>query len=158
MLDKWDERYMQIAKVVGSWSSCLKPDRQIGAVITKGRRIICTGYNGAPKGVYSCRDIGRCEKHVEPGLKQDGIKLVTNIPCRAVHAEQNAICQAASLGISIEGATLYCTHKPCRTCFQLIINSGISRVVYEEEYPDVLTDKLISESRVIVERYNQPNS
>ena len=124
---KWDQRFMDMAKMVGSWSSCFQQNRQIGAVIVRNKRIITTGYNGAPAGVKSCVERGEC------------LRRKLNIPsgtqhelCYAIHAEQNAIIQAAKLGISIEGATLYCTHQPCVICAKMIVNSGISRVIYGE--------------------------
>jgi dCMP deaminase len=128
---KWDERFMELSKTIGTWSSCYQQNRKIGAVIVRNKRILTTGYNGAPAGVTSCVERGECMRR----------KL--NIPsgtqhelCYAIHAEQNAIIQAAKLGITIEGATMYCTHQPCVICAKMIVNSGISRVIYGEGYPD----------------------
>ncbi len=148
MIDnKWDKRFIEMARVVGNWSSCFKENRHVGAVIVKDKRILTTGYNGAPSGVTSCKDRGECIRilnNIESGTRQEF--------CYSVHAEQNAICQAAKLGISVEGATLYCTHQPCSVCTRLIINAGIKRVVYEEGYPDDFSLKLFSEAGVIVEK------
>lgn len=104
-----------------------------GAVVVKNKRIMTTGYNGAPAGIESCRDKKTClrrELNIPSGTRQE--------LCYAVHAEQNAIAQAARMGINIEGATLYCTHQPCIICTKLIINAGIRRVVYKYGYPDEL--------------------
>ena len=132
-MDKWDKRFMEMAHLVATWSSCYQDNRQIGAVIVKNKRVLTTGYNGAPSGYLSCRERGEC------------LRRVKNIPsgtmqefCYAIHAEQNAIVQAAKLGVSVEGATIYCTHQPCVICTKLIVNSGITRIVYKEPYPDDL--------------------
>ena len=142
-MNKWDKRFMDLAEVVAGWSSCYQQNRHVGAVIVKNKRIITTGYNGAPEGVETCRDKGLClrrEKNIPSGTMQE--------VCYAVHAEQNAICQAAKLGISIQGATLYCTHQPCVICARMIINSGISKVIYKNGYPDEFSLELFKESGV----------
>ena len=145
-LDKWDKRFIELTNLIATWSSCLK--RNVGAIIVKDKRVIATGYNGAPQQIDSCAQLGTCiRQNVESGIKQE--------LCRAVHAEQNAIAQAARLGISIEGATLYCTHKPCVTCTKIIINAGIKRVVYTHDYPDALADQILQASSMIVEFYNE---
>lgn len=131
MFTKWDARFMDMAKTIASWSSCYRAGRQIGAVIVKNKRILTTGYNGAPAGVLSCVEKGECMRdklNIPSGTRHE--------LCYAIHAEQNAIIQAAKLGVSIEGATLYCTHQPCVICAKIIVNAGISRVVYAEGYPD----------------------
>lgn len=145
---KWDQRFMDMAKMVGSWSSCFQTNRQIGAVIVRNKRIITTGYNGAPAGVTSCMERGEC------------LRRKLNIPsgtqhelCYAIHAEQNAIIQAAKLGISIEGATLYCTHQPCVICAKMIVNSGIARVIYGEGYPDAFALKIFDLAGVELLKY-----
>ncbi|MBE5764216.1 MAG: cytidine deaminase [Clostridiales bacterium] len=149
-MNKWDKRFMQLAETVATWSSCFQENRQIGAVIVKDNRIITTGYNGAPSGVVSCKERGEC------------LRRVLNIPsgtrhemCYAVHAEQNAIAQAAKLGISVEGATLYCTHQPCVICSKMMINSGIKRIVYRHGYPDDFSLKLLKEAGVQIEVYGE---
>ena len=124
-MNKWDKRFMEMADTVGTWSSCYKDDRHVGAVIVKNNRVLTTGYNGAPAGIKSCTEKGVCLR------QQLGIASGTRHElCYAVHAEQNAIIQAARLGISLEGATLYVTHQPCVICARMIINSGISRIVF----------------------------
>lgn len=145
-MDKWDKRFMELAKLVATWSSCYQENRKIGAVIVKDKRILTTGYNGAPSGIKSCKERNSClrrELNVESGTRQE--------LCYAVHAEQNAIAQAAKLGVSVEGATLYCTHQPCVICAKMMINAGIKRIVYSEGYPDEFSIKLLNEANVSVE-------
>lgn len=139
---------MDMACKVSSWSSCARGGRQVGAVITKNKRILTTGYNGAPSGVMSCVEKGECMRDklgVVSGTRQE--------LCYAVHAEQNAIIQAARLGVSVDGATLYCTHQPCTICAKMIVNSGISRVVYMKPYPDEFATQILAEGNVTVEAF-----
>ena len=147
-MDKWDKRFMELAGVISSWASCYKPDRKIGAVIVKNKRIVTTGYNGAPAGIKTCVERGECLR------EKLGIASGTHHElCYAVHAEQNAIIQAARLGSSIDGATLYCTHQPCVLCAKMIVNSGIRRVVYHEGYPDEFSLQMLREGGVQLERF-----
>lgn len=144
-MTKWDLRFMGMAELVASWSSCYKENRQVGAVIVKDKRILTTGYNGAPSGVKSCKERKECLRinlNIPSGTKQE--------MCYAVHAEQNAIIQSARLGISIEGATIYATHQPCVICAKMIINSGITKVIYKYGYPDVFSLELFEEAGVEV--------
>ncbi len=146
-MNKWDKRMMDMAKLVSSWSSCYKVNRKVGAVIVKDKRILTTGYNGAGSGISSCVERGYClreQMNIPSGTRHE--------ICYAVHAEQNAIIQAAKLGVSVEGATLYCTHQPCSICAKMIINSGITRVVFEEGYPDEFSIKMFNEAGVAVEK------
>lgn len=146
--NKWDRRFMEMAETVAGWSSCYQEGRQIGAVVVRDKRILTTGYNGAPQGVTSCKERGECLR------RKLGIPSGTRHElCYAVHAEQNAIIQAARLGIQLEGATLYCTHQPCVICAKMIINAGISRVVYREGYPDEFSLELFGEAGVSIDRY-----
>ena len=146
--DKWDHRFMQMAQMVGSWSSCFQSNRKIGAVIVKNKRVLTTGYNGAPSGVMSCMEKGECLR------RKLGIASGTQLEkCFAVHSEENAIAQAARLGICVEGATLYCTHQPCTVCTRLIINSGIRRVVYSHPYPDEFARTLLDEAGIQIDVY-----
>ena len=144
---KWDERFLKMAEEVATWSSCFQENRQVGAVIAKNKRILTTGYNGASAGIMSCKERGEC------------LRRKLNIPsgtrhevCYATHAEQNAIIQAAKMGISIDGATLYCTHQPCVICSKMIINSGILRIVYRNGYPDDFSLQLLREAGVEIEQ------
>ena len=149
-MDKWDKRFLEMAELVATWSSCFQENRQVGAVIVKDKRIMTTGYNGAPSGIVSCKTRGEClrrKMNVASGTK---LEL-----CYAVHAEQNAIAQAAKLGVSVDGATLYCTHQPCVICCKMIINSGIKRVVYRYGYPDEFSIKLFAEAGISVEQMDK---
>ena len=144
---KWDERFLKMAEEVATWSSCYQENRQVGAVIAKNKRILTTGYNGASSGIVSCKERGECIRrklNIASGTQHE--------ICYATHAEQNAIIQAARMGISIDGATLYCTHQPCVICAKMIINSGIVRIVYKSGYPDEFAMKLIREAGVEIEQ------
>lgn len=147
-MNKWDKRFMELTETVAGWSSCYQENRHVGAVIVLDKRVLTTGYNGAPAGIMSCADRGECLRrklNIASGTRQE--------LCYAVHAEQNAIIQAARLGIKIEGATLYCTHQPCVICAKMIINAGIARVVYKNGYPDEFSMQLFAEANVRVEKY-----
>lgn len=148
-MNKWDKRFMDLAFTVGEWSSCYKQDRHVGAIIVKDKRIVTTGYNGAPSGVSSCVDRDECIRQTM-GIKSGTCHEI----CYAVHAEQNAIIQAAKLGVSVEGATLYCTHQPCVICAKMIINSGIKKVIYKLGYPDDFSLKLFKEAQVEVVKFD----
>ena len=148
-MDKWDARFMEIAHMVATWSSCFQDNRQIGAVIAKNKRIMTTGYNGASAGIKSCKERGECLRR-----KLDIPSGTSHELCYATHAEQNAIIQAAKMGICIDGATLYCTHQPCAICTKMIINSGIKRVVYQYGYPDDFSLELLAESGVQIEKFD----
>ncbi|MDD2561302.1 MAG: cytidine/deoxycytidylate deaminase family protein, partial [Eubacteriales bacterium] len=119
------------------------------AVIVKDKRVMTTGYNGAPAGMKTCKERGECLR------RKLGIPSGTRAEvCYAIHAEQNAIIQAAKIGLSIQGATLYTTHQPCSVCAKIIVNSGISRVVFEKGYPDDFALNFFEETGVRLERYN----
>jgi dCMP deaminase len=136
----WDHYFMQIAEVVAKRSTCKR--RHIGAVIVKDRRILTTGYNGAPSGLVHCLETGclRDERGIPSGTRHE--------LCRALHSEMNAIIQAAQYGVSTRGSTLYCTHQPCSVCARMIINAGITRVVYTGDYPDTFAMDLLHESEI----------
>ena len=141
---------MDMCEFVSTWSSCARSGRSVGAIITKNKRILTTGYNGAPSGIFNCRDKGVCmrdELGIPSGTQHE--------KCYAVHAEQNAIIQAAKLGVSVDGATLYCTHQPCTICTKLIINSGISRIVYKYPYPDKFAQELLEEAGIECEQFKE---
>ncbi|MEN6565610.1 MAG: cytidine/deoxycytidylate deaminase family protein [Veillonellales bacterium] len=146
----WDEYFMDIVRVVATRSTCLR--RQVGAAIVKDKRVLTTGYNGAPQGLAHCIEAGclRETYHIPSGQRHE--------LCRGLHAEQNAIIQAAFHGVAIKGATLYCTHQPCSACTKMIINAGIKRIVYENGYPDPLAVKLAGEAGVDSEHMPQENS
>ena len=150
MFTKWDHRFMEMAQLVSTWASCYQEERKVGAVIVKDKRVMTTGYNGAPAGVSTCVERGECLR------KKLGIPSGTRHEmCYAVHAEQNAIIQAAKLGVNIDGSTLYCTHQPCILCAKMIVNAGIVRVVYHSGYPDDFALDIFKEPGVLVERYSK---
>ena len=137
---KWDEYFFKFADLASERSTCLR--RKVGAVIVKNNMVISTGYNGAPKDVPHCEDTGCIrEKLKTPSGEKHEL-------CRGVHAEQNAITQAACNGINISGADLYCNTKPCVICTKMIINAGIKRVFYKIEYNDPLAEE-ISKSSIV---------
>jgi dCMP deaminase len=140
----WDDYFLEIADVVAKRSSCVR--RHIGAVIVRDRRIITTGYNGAPSGLKHCTEIGclRDQLNIESGTRHE--------TCRALHSEMNAIIQAAQHGVSTKDATLYCTHQPCSVCARMLINAGIVRIVYRGDYPDKFARALLEEAKIEVVR------
>lgn len=148
IFDKWDRRFIELTDVISGWASCFKEDRKMGSVIVRNKRILTTGYNGAPAGITPCVERGFCMR-VEKGIPSGEQAQL----CYAVHAEQNALIQAAKLGVSVEGATLYCTYSPCVICAKLIINAGIQRVVYRYDYPDAFSLELLKEAGVRLEQY-----
>lgn len=135
---------MAITRVVKTRSTCLR--RQVGALLVKERRILATGYNGAPAGLRHCGEVGclRQDASIPSGERHE--------LCRGLHAEQNAIIQAAYHGISIQGSTLYCTNKPCVICAKMAINAGITHIVYEEGYDDPLADLMLAEAGIAIEK------
>ncbi len=141
-----DEYFMNIAEVVATRATCLR--NCVGAVIVRDKRIISTGYNGAPRNLEHCLDIGciRDQENIESGTMHE--------VCRAVHAEQNAIIQAALHGVSTKDSVMYVTHQPCIICAKMIINAGIRRVVYGKEYPDVAGLELFGEAGILTRRFN----
>lgn len=137
----WDEYFASITRQVATRSTCLR--RKVGAIIVKDKRILTTGYNGAPMGVRNCLEIGTClreELGVPSGERQE--------ICRGLHAEQNAIIQAALHGVRIKGSVIYCTNQPCILCAKMIINCGIRKIYYFEDYPDELATELLVEAGV----------
>lgn len=131
---------MEIAELVSSRSTCLR--RQVGAVLVREKHIIATGYNGAPRGVSHCGEVGclREQLGIPSGERHE--------MCRGTHAEQNAIIQAALHGVSTAGATLYCTHQPCILCAKMLINAGVEKVVFQGTYPDGLALDLMNEAEI----------
>jgi len=133
---------MELAMVVAKRSTCLR--NHVGAIFVKEKRILTTGYNGAPTGLPHCDAVGCAREGVASGTRHE--------LCRAVHAEQNAIIQAALHSVSIEGATLYCTHQPCILCAKMMINARVKRVVYSQSYPDDSALKFLSQAGIEVSR------
>ena len=136
---------MAITKMVAKRSTCLR--RQVGAILVKERRILSTGYNGAPAGIRHCEEAGclRADKSIPSGERHE--------LCRGLHAEQNAIIHAAYHGTPIKGATLYCTNKPCVICSKMIINAGIKKIFYEAGYDDPLADQMLEEAGIEIVRF-----
>ncbi|MDO9575537.1 MAG: cytidine/deoxycytidylate deaminase family protein [bacterium] len=142
MRPPWDKYFMDIATLVASRSTCLR--RNVGACVVKDRRILTTGYNGAPTGIAHCEDVGCLrEKLKVPSGERHEL-------CRGLHAEQNAIIQAAKTGISLEGAIMYVTNHPCFICAKMIINSGIKKVIYKDGYPDKEAENFLKKSGIEV--------
>ncbi|MBI5576649.1 MAG: cytidine/deoxycytidylate deaminase family protein [Deltaproteobacteria bacterium] len=133
----WDTYFMDMAKLASRRSSCLR--RAVGAVIVKDKRLLATGYNGVPSGVTHCEVTGclREKLNVPSGQRHE--------LCRGLHAEQNAIIQAAFHGVSIRDSVLYCTNLPCIICAKMLINAGVRRIVYQEGYADELTGEMLRE-------------
>lgn len=140
----WEKFFLDLARMVSTRSTCLR--RQVGAVVVRDKRILSTGYNGAPTGLVHCDQAGCIREQLKvPSGERHEI-------CRAIHAEQNAIIQAATFGVSLAGATIYVTHHPCVLCSKMIINSGIRQVVYLDGYPDRLSAQMLKESGMKVVR------
>jgi dCMP deaminase len=144
----WDQYFMDITRLVATRSSCLR--RQVGALLVKDRNILATGYNGVPSGITHCQAVGCLRERLKvPSGERHEL-------CRGLHAEQNAIIQAAKHGTNIDGATLYCTTMPCIICTKMIINAGISRVIYGEGYADELAREMIAEAAIEVVHFTAP--
>ena len=135
---------MEIAKLVATRSTCLR--RKVGAVIVKDRHILSTGYNGTPKGITHCEVVGclREKLKVPTGERHE--------LCRGLHAEQNALLQAALYGISLKEATLYCTNQPCIICAKMLINAGIKEIVILKGYPDTMAKEMLEEAGIKIRR------
>jgi len=145
----WDTYFMEIAVLVSKRSTCLR--RSVGAVIVKDRRLLSTGYNGAPSGIRHC---------LETGCLRERMKVASGERhelCRGIHAEQNAIIQAAYHGVSIRGASLFCTNLPCSICAKMIINAGIQSVVYLSGYADDMSEEMFAEAGIVLRRHKLDN-
>ena len=138
----WDEYFMQIAHLVSQRSTCLR--RNVGAVIVKDKRMLATGYNGAPRGLAHCLEIGciREKLKIPSGQRHE--------LCRGLHAEQNAIIQASLYGISVKDSAIYVTNQPCIICAKMLINAGVSEIVISDGYPDEMAGKLLKEAGIKV--------
>jgi len=138
----WDSYFLRIAEQVAERSTCLR--RRVGALLVKDKRILATGYNGAPIGLKHCSDVGclREDREIASGTQHE--------LCRGLHAEQNAIIQAALHGIKIDGATIYTTHEPCVLCAKMLVNSGVKEIFYRDSYPDQLAQNILSEAKIKV--------
>jgi len=141
----YDEYFMEMAHVIAKRSTCLR--RKVGAILVKEKHILSTGYNGAPKGMKHCSEIGCLREHMNiPSGERHEL-------CRGLHAEQNVIIQAAVFGTSIKGSTLYCTNTPCVVCVKMLINAGVQEIIYAGDYPDELAKCMLSESGLKIKRF-----
>ncbi|MHB9003245.1 MAG: deoxycytidylate deaminase [Coriobacteriia bacterium] len=134
----WDDYFMSIADQVAGRATCMR--RSIGAVLVKDKRILATGYNGTASGLAHCEEVGciREQQNIPSGSRHE--------LCRGIHAEQNAVIQAAKYGIAMNGATAYCTHQPCVLCAKILLNAGVVEIVYREAYPDPLSEAMLAEA------------
>ena len=141
----YDEYFMEMAHVVAKRSTCLR--RKVGAILVKDKHILSTGYNGAPKGLLHCCQTGciRADQNIPSGERHE--------LCRGLHAEQNAIIQAAVFGVSIKGSVLYCTYTPCVVCVKMLINAGVTEIIYAGDYPDDLAKRMVEESKLKIKRF-----
>lgn len=141
---------MEITRLVSKRSTCLR--RSVGAVIVKDKRILSTGYNGAPSGIAHCRETGclREQLKVPSGERHE--------LCRGIHAEQNAIIQAAYHGVSIRGGDLFCTNQPCSICAKMIINAGLKRIVFDEGYDDAMSLEMFAEAGIELVQFREPTA
>jgi dCMP deaminase len=141
----YDAYFMEMAHVVAKRSTCLR--RSVGAILVKDKHILSTGYNGAPKGLKHCSETGCLRENLNiPSGERHEL-------CRGLHAEQNAIIQAAVFGTSIKGSVLYCTNTPCVVCVKMLINAGVTEIIYAGEYPDDLAKRMLSESTLKIKRF-----
>lgn len=140
----WDRYFMEIARMVATRSTCLR--RSVGAIAVNERRILATGYNGTPKGLRHCDEVGclRQQYDIPSGQRHE--------LCRGLHAEQNCIIQAAVHGVQLEGSTIYCTFQPCVVCAKMLINAGIVEIVYEGGYPDEMSVGMLDEAGIRLRR------
>jgi dCMP deaminase len=143
----WDEYFMQIAHLVAQRCTCLR--REVGAVIVKNKRMLATGYNGAPSGMEHCLEIG---------CMRDALKIPSGERhelCRGLHAEQNAIIQASLYGISVKDSTIYITNQPCIICAKMLINAGIREIVIAGQYPDKMAMDFLKEAGIQVRKFDK---
>lgn len=140
-----DEYFMEMARLVSKRSTCMR--RNVGAVIVKEKRVLATGYNGTPKGLKHCAEVGCVREQLKvPETQRHEL-------CRGLHAEQNAIIQAALFGVSIKDSSLYTTHFPCSVCAKMLINADIKEIIYAEDYTDELSKKMLTESGMKVRKF-----
>lgn len=138
----WDEYFLEMANLVSKRATCIR--RQVGAVVVKDKRVLATGYNGAPSGLPHCLDIGclRDKLKIPSGERHE--------LCRGLHAEQNALIQASLYGISLKGSTLYATNQPCIICAKMLINAGIKEIVISRGYPDKMAMDFLKQAKIKV--------
>lgn len=146
----WEAYFMDITFLVAKRSTCLR--RSVGAIIVKDKRILSTGYNGAPTGIKHCLETGCLRERLNIASGEN------HELCRGIHAEQNAIIQAAYHGVSIKGASLFCTNLPCSICAKMIINAGINRICYASGYADAMSEEMLREARVDIVKIDAGSS
>ena len=140
----WDEYFLEVARLVAKRATCLR--RRVGAVLVRDKKILATGYNGAPSGLKHCIDIGCIREKLKiPSGERHEL-------CRGLHAEQNVILQAALYGASTKGSTLYVTNQPCVICAKMLINAGIKEIVISDGYPDKLAKKFLKDAKIKIRR------
>ncbi len=140
----WDEYFLEVAHLVAKRATCLR--RSVGAVLVKDKRILATGYNGAPAGLRHCVDVGCIRQRLKiPSGERHEL-------CRALHAEQNALIQASLYGISVKGSTIYATCQPCVICVKMLINAGIKEIIVTDGYPDKMALDFLKEAKIKIKR------
>ncbi|MFZ5968879.1 MAG: deoxycytidylate deaminase [Bacillota bacterium] len=147
MRPNWDQYFMEMAEIAKTRSTCTR--RQVGAVLVKDKRMLATGYNGAPSGTAHCTDIGclREKLNIPSGQRHE--------LCRGLHAEQNAMIQAAYHGVEIQGATMYVTLQPCILCAKMAINAGIKKIIFKGSYPDELSMDMLKEAGIEIQSFEE---
>jgi dCMP deaminase len=141
----WNEYFMEMAELAATRASCLR--RKVGAVLVKNKKVLATGYNGAPKDIAHCEVTGCLREQMEvPSGQRHEI-------CRGVYAEQNLVAQAAFHGVKTEGAAVYCTHQPCIICTKILINAGVEKIYFKNAYADQFAEKLLEESKIELIKY-----
>ena len=136
----WNQYFMEMAELAATRASCLR--RKVGAVLVKNKKVLATGYNGAPKDITHCEVTGCLREEMEvPSGERHEI-------CRGVHAEQNLVAQAAFNGVKTEDSTVYCTHQPCIICTKILINAGVNKIYFKNPYSDQFAEKLLEESEI----------
>jgi len=146
----YDEYFMKMAYLAASRSTCLR--RHVGAVLVKDKHVLSTGYNGPPKGLKHCDETGCLRQRLDvPSGERHEI-------CRGLHAEQNAIIQAAVFGVSIKDSFLYVTNTPCVVCAKMLINAGVKEIIYDGDYPDDLAMEMLSDSKIILHKFKKDDS
>ena len=143
----WNEYFMEMAELAAKRASCLR--RKVGAVLVKNKKVLATGYNGAPKDIEHCEITGCLREEMEvPSGERHEI-------CRGVHAEQNLVAQAAFHGVKTEGSTVYCTHQPCIICTKILINAGVKKIYYQNAYSDPFAEKMLRQSDIDFIKYEK---
>lgn len=144
----WDEYFLEMAHLVAKRATCIR--RQVGAVVVKDKRVLATGYNGAPSGLPHCLDIGclRDKLKIPSGQRHE--------LCRGLHAEQNALIQASLYGISLKDSVLYATNQPCIICAKMLINAGIKEIVISDGYPDEFALDFLKQAKIKIRKVKKP--